>query len=246
MGVNWRGFGMSGQYNFSQMDERPATDSFKTVLAIDTGSPVVSVAISIDGEIAAESNTEARHSSSRLLEMIDDCLGQAGIEARALDLLVGVRGPGSFTGLRVGLATLQGMRMALGIQASTITTFQVLASLSSRRSQPAIACVDALRDKWMTQEFDSGSFLESEAAPQVWSAEDFAPLRSTCLIGFGISRLGSILDTGSEVTLVEPGPLASRTLSLLSSPATFDWRTKSLSRPLYLSPPAVSRPLRST
>ena len=240
---------MNGQYNFSPTDDLPVADSFNTVLAVDSGSPLVSVAVSIGGEIVAESSTEARRSSSRLLEMIDACLRQAGIEARALDLLVGVCGPGSFTGLRVGLATLQGMRMALEIEASTITTFQVLASLSSSRSQPAIACVDALRDEWMIQEFEFHPPLETMAAPEalaapeVWSAEGFAALRSTCLVGFGISQLRSMLDSKAEVSLVEPGPLAAQALRLLSSPTAFNWQSESLSRPLYLSPPVVSRPL---
>lgn len=236
---------MDGQYNFSQKDDRPVADSYGAVLAIDSGSPLVSVAISLDGEIVAESSTEARHSSSRLLEMIDACLGQAGLEVGSLDLLIGVRGPGSFTGLRVGLATLQGMRMALGIQTSTITTFQVLASLADSGAQPVIACVDALRHEWMIQKFAAGTPGETSSEPEIWSEEDFAALRATCLVGFGISRLRAKLDSRADVALIEPGPLATQALRHLSSPTAFNWQTESLSRPYYLTPPAASRPLRS-
>lgn len=234
---------MSRQYNFSPMNDRPSPDGFNIALALDTGSPVVSVAASIDGEIVAERSTEARHSSSRLLEMIDDCLHQARIEARALDLLVGVRGPGSFTGLRVGLATLQGMRMALGIQAATVTTFQVLASVADKEFLRVIACVDALRNEWMIQEFESGSPPEPPRQIQMGSAEELGAARSTCLIGFGVSRLRSWFESRPEVTLVEPDPLATQALRLLSSSEKFDWRSDNLSRPLYLSAPTVSRPL---
>ena len=236
---------MDSQYNFSQKDDRPVADSYNAVLAVDTGSPLVSVAISIDGEIVAESSAEARHSSSRLLEMIDACLGQASLEVGSLDLLIGVRGPGSFTGLRVGLATLQGMRMALGIQTSTITTFQVLASLGDSRAQPVIACVDTLRQEWMIQKFASDTPGEASSEPEIWSEEDFAALRATCLVGFGISRLRTMHDSQADVTLVEPGPLASQALRHLRSPRAFNWQSESLSRPFYLTPPAASRPLRS-
>lgn len=234
---------MSRQYNFSPEDNRPAVDGFETVLALDTGSPLVSVAASIDGEIVAERSTKARHSSSRLLEMIDHCLRQARIEPQALDLLVGVRGPGSFTGLRVGLATLQGLRLALEIPAATITTFQVLASVAENETQRVIACVDSLRDEWMTQEFEPGSPCEPVGEPLVGSAEEFERLRATSLVGFGISQLRSRLDPRAEITLVEPGPLAAHALRLLSSPEEFDWSPENLSDPLYLSPPAVSRPV---
>lgn len=237
---------MSRQYNFSPASHRPSPDGFNIALALDTGSPVVSVAASIDGKIVAERTTEARHSSSRLLEMIDDCLHQAHIDVQALDLLVGLRGPGSFTGLRVGLATLQGMRMALGIQAATVTTFQVLASVADRESRRVFACVDALRDEWMMQEFESGSPREPPRRLQVGSAEKLGGARATCLIGFGVSRLRSWFEPRAEVTLVEPGPLAAHALRLLSSSEKFDWRSDNLTSPLYLSAPIVSRPVLPT
>lgn len=234
---------MNSQYSFSPMDTRPAADGFNTALALDTGSPLVSVAVSVDGEIVAERSTDARHSSSRLLKLIDDCLNRARIGPQALDVLVGVRGPGSFTGLRVGLATLQGMRMALGIQASTVTTFEVLAAVADRESRRVIACVDALRDEWMIQMFESGSSVEPPQQPRLWSEGEVGALRSTCLVGFGVSRLRPWIDPRAEVTLVEPGPLAAHALRLLSSPQKFDWRFDNLSNPLYLSPPTVSRPI---
>ncbi len=233
---------MTRQYSFSSHSVRPSPDLGKTVLALDTGSPVVSVAIAIDGEVAAEESAAAERSSSRLLELIDSCLQRIHLEAAAIDLLIGVRGPGSFTGLRVGLATLQGMRLALQIPAGTLTTFEVLASLGDPDAHQVIACVDAMRGEWMLQRFVAGHSAGPPQRAQRWSDEELGASESTCLVGYGVSRLRPEIESEPGVTLVEPGPLAPQALRLLSSPERFDWQSDNLSHPLYLSPPAVSRP----
>jgi tRNA threonylcarbamoyl adenosine modification protein YeaZ len=242
MGVNERGFDMTRQYSFSRSHVRPSLDLCKTVLAVDTGSPVVSVAIAIAGEIAAEETCTAQRSSSRLLELIDSCLHRVHLEAAAIDLLIGLRGPGSFTGLRVGLATLQGMRLALQIPAGTLTTFEVLASLGDPDARQVIACVDAMRGEWMLQRFAAGRPAGPPQRAQRWSSDELGAMNPGCLVGYGVSRLGSVIAATPGVTLIEPGPLAPQALRLLSSPEVFDWRSDNLSRPLYLSPPVVSRP----
>ena len=112
---------MSGQYSFSINESSPTPQLSRAVLAIDTGSPLASVAIAIGGEVVAHRATEQRRSSGRLLEMIDQVLATAGLPLAAVDLLLGLRGPGSFTGLRVGLATLQGIRLALDKSAARET-----------------------------------------------------------------------------------------------------------------------------
>lgn len=235
---------MPGQYSFLELDDRPTADPAGKVLAVDTGSPVISVAIGIDGEIAAEQSDTDRQSSNRLLELIDRCLQDAAIDIRDLDLLLGIRGPGSFTGLRVGLATLQGMQMALGARAATTTTFEVLASLGEPSGPTVVACVDALRDEWMVQEFSLGESQVATRAPRTVSSDALRALDPTCLVGFGTSRLRPTDGSESSSTFIEPGPLASQALRLLGTPDSFDWSDDCLSHPLYLSPPAAALPIK--
>ena len=177
---------MSRQYNFSNREVPPEPHSLGTVLAIDTGSPVVSVALSAGGEVIAERTSELRQSSERLLQMIDEVLGSSGLRLPEIDLLLGLRGPGSFTGLRVGLATLLGMRMALGIDTGTLPTLQVLATLAPTDARLITACVDALQGRWLTQEFAAAPTYLPINEPVITSAESLAMKSTGHFVGFGI------------------------------------------------------------
>ena len=99
------------------------------LLAVDAGSPRVSVAVGDAGEVLAEAAETRERSSATLLAMVDGVLAEAGLRAAELAGLVALRGPGSFTGLRVGLATVLGLHQALGLPAVAVPTLGVLAAL---------------------------------------------------------------------------------------------------------------------
>jgi len=233
---------MSRQYNFSSQETPPVTQPVETALAIDTGSPIVSVAVSVDGQVVAERALEQRQSSGRLLQMIDEALEDSGLRLSEIDLLLGLRGPGSFTGLRVGLATLQGMRMALATESATLPTLQVLATLAPAGDHAITACVDALRGQWLTQDFMAVPPYRPLHAPEISSAEDLSAKSSHHhFVGFGISRLGAQLANTPAAVLIEPGPLAPQALRILDvCPA--DRNPDLLANPLYLRAPAVNPP----
>lgn len=230
---------MSHQYSFSSNETPPEPQPVGAALAIDTGSPVVSVALSLAGRVVAERATELRESSSQLLRMIDEVLEVAGLRLADLDMLLGLRGPGSFTGLRVGLATLQGIRMALGIETATLPTLQVLATLVSPGDLQGTACVDALQGRWLTQDFGSTPPFLPIDEPTTTATEDLAARASGTLVGFGISDLRDHLQPGSSVVLIEPGPLAPQALRVLHL-CPPDRDPKLLASPLYLRAPAVT------
>ncbi|HEX6199577.1 MAG TPA: tRNA (adenosine(37)-N6)-threonylcarbamoyltransferase complex dimerization subunit type 1 TsaB, partial [Thermoanaerobaculia bacterium] len=131
----------------------------EALLALDAGSPVVSVAVGPPGSVVAERSIEIRRSSERLVALVDECLEEAGVAMPELAGIVALRGPGSFTGLRVGLATALGFHQALGLPATTVPTLDVLALHGARRLREAgregpvriAAVVDALRGQWFTQ-----------------------------------------------------------------------------------------------
>jgi tRNA threonylcarbamoyl adenosine modification protein YeaZ len=230
---------MGRQYNFSQHGTSADPEPDRRVLAIDTGSPVVSVAVSIGTEVAAKSVTEVRQSSGQVLQMIDAVLRDAALQLSQIDLLLGLRGPGSFTGLRVGLATLQGIRLALGTSTATFPTLRVLASLAPQEATTVTTCVDALRGQWLRQGFSASPPYSPIDEPELATAESLAANSTSHLIGFGISDLRPQLPADSKVLLVEPGPLAPQALRILDScPPDLDSRL--LSNPLYLRAPAVS------
>src|SRR5207253_177272 len=98
------------------------------ILAADTSLPVLSVALLRDSDLLAAAATEGKGSrNEKLLPAIDWLLQEAGIDRRQIDLFAVTRGPGSFTGVRIGLATLQGMAMALGKPLCAMSTHEAIA-----------------------------------------------------------------------------------------------------------------------
>ena len=98
------------------------------LLALDTGSPTVSVALASGGALVAERAVSMERSSVQLLGLIRDVLDEAGARPADLTGVVALRGPGSFTGLRIGLATVLGFHQALGVPATALETLRVLAA----------------------------------------------------------------------------------------------------------------------
>ena len=83
------------------------------ILSVDTSAKTASTALCRDGTILAESfvNTGLTHSQT-LVPMIDDMLKNAAVSINEVDLLTAVIGPGSFTGLRIGISAIKGMALA--------------------------------------------------------------------------------------------------------------------------------------
>lgn len=109
------------------------------VLAIETATSRQSVAILDDRSILARSDQDAQGAHARLLiPTIDRLLGVCGLSLSALDGLAVSIGPGSFTGLRVGLATAMGIRLATGLPLAAVPTLEAMAW--SHRDSPYPLC----------------------------------------------------------------------------------------------------------
>ena len=98
------------------------------LLGVDTGSPRLSVAVGGTSKFVIEAAEGADRTSADLLTLIQRVLFTAGLEPMDLGGLVALRGPGSFTGLRVGLATVLGQHQALGLPALAVPSLEVLAA----------------------------------------------------------------------------------------------------------------------
>ena len=80
------------------------------LLAIDTSSSVTRIALCLEGEIKEYRTGEPRQAAQQLLPLIQTAFSEASIGAIDLDGIVVVTGPGSFTGLRIGIAAAVGLR----------------------------------------------------------------------------------------------------------------------------------------
>jgi tRNA threonylcarbamoyladenosine biosynthesis protein TsaB len=98
------------------------------LLAIDTADRTAGVAILAGGQVVAEYvETSAYRHSERLFALIDEALRSAGLARSDLNAVAVTTGPGSFTGLRVGLATAKGLAFALGLPLVAVSTLEALA-----------------------------------------------------------------------------------------------------------------------
>ncbi|HEX8616458.1 MAG TPA: tRNA (adenosine(37)-N6)-threonylcarbamoyltransferase complex dimerization subunit type 1 TsaB [Thermoanaerobaculia bacterium] len=141
------------------------------VLAADTSLPILSVALVNDGTLVGAMALEGRGSrNEKLLPAIDWLLAENGVDRRTIDLFATTRGPGSFTGVRIGLATLQGLALVLGRPVCAMSTHEAIAHGEAGRVSIAD---DAGRGEFYVSEFLDG--VET-VAPHLGSADPAARL----------------------------------------------------------------------
>lgn len=128
------------------------------ILGADTSLPILSVALLRDDEIVGAIALEGKGSrNEKLLPALDWLLAEGNISRESIDLFAVTRGPGSFTGVRIGLATIQGLALALGKPVCAISTHEAIA-LGSGQSD-AVVVDDAGRGEFYISEFRGGREL---------------------------------------------------------------------------------------
>jgi len=123
------------------------------ILAADVSLPILSVALVLDDALLGAIAMEGKSSrNEKLLPAIDWLLTEGAIDRKAIDLFAVTRGPGSFTGVRIGLATMQGLALALGKPVCAMSTHEAIA--------PDSGCVaivdDAGRGEFYVSMFENG------------------------------------------------------------------------------------------
>lgn len=100
-----------------------------TILAMDTSSKAASCALLRQGELRGEFflNAGLTHSQT-IMPMVDHLLKTAGAELGSVDLFAVSTGPGSFTGLRIGISAVKGMAFACGKPCASVSTLEALAA----------------------------------------------------------------------------------------------------------------------
>jgi tRNA threonylcarbamoyladenosine biosynthesis protein TsaB len=124
------------------------------VLAADTSLAILSVALVSDGTLIGAMALEGKGSrNEKLLPAIDWLLAENAVERGAVELFAVTRGPGSFTGVRIGLATIQGLAMALRRPVCAMSTHEAIAFGETGR----VAIVDdAGRGEFYVSTFEDG------------------------------------------------------------------------------------------
>jgi tRNA threonylcarbamoyladenosine biosynthesis protein TsaB len=152
-------------------------------LALDTATPRSSCALLDGEELLGERETKA----ASVLAAADALLSEAGLTPVDLDRLVCGTGPGSFTGIRIGLAAARGLALALGLPLAGVSTLAAL-----REGAPgSLPVIDGSRKE---------IFPLSEGRPVVTRPEDLALAPGTLCVGDGAVRYRALLEAaGAEV-----------------------------------------------
>lgn len=127
------------------------------ILSFDTSNNLASVAILANQQLLAYSTSlENSQQAEKLFSLIVECLEKAKLKLDELDLISVTNGPGSFTGVRIGLAAALGMQMAVRIPIISLSNFQVMAwQIKEQYPNQNLAIVlDARRDQVYHQLFD--------------------------------------------------------------------------------------------
>ncbi|MFP4475189.1 MAG: tRNA (adenosine(37)-N6)-threonylcarbamoyltransferase complex dimerization subunit type 1 TsaB [Desulfatibacillaceae bacterium] len=116
------------------------------ILAVDTAAETYSVALAEDGVLVVEMNgNRARTHARHVMRAVEALYAQAGVGPKDLDGLAVTIGPGSFTGLRIGVATVQGLATALELDVAPVMTLDVLAAQAGGMGDTVWAAMDARR-----------------------------------------------------------------------------------------------------
>lgn len=210
------------------------------VLGLDTCLSSCSVAV-LDGErvLASAREVMARGHQERLAPMAQQVMAGAGLAFDRLDRIAVTVGPGSFTGLRVGIAFAKGLALALDLPAVGIGTLEALAAEAGQDSGGLVfPAIDARRGQLYLQAFEDGRAL---MAPDALTAEIAAARlaeislgRPFTLVGSGAALLGDVAP-GARIVPAE-GADARHVARLAAT------RDPAPLKPLYLRAPDAKLP----
>ena len=166
------------------------------VLALDTALDACACAVRDDGaastRVTAETDVIGRGHAERLMDLIAATLDRAGVALTAVDRFAVSVGPGSFTGIRVGVAVARGFAVATGRPCVGISSLEALGA-DGRAALPdraILATIDARRGEVYAQAFSAdGTPLSDPAAMTIPAAAALATAHGAALIGSGTALL---------------------------------------------------------
>lgn len=217
------------------------------LLAIDTGQAACSVALWREGEIAGRRYRDMpKGHAEALIPMIDELKSETAFEFSELDALAVTIGPGTFTGLRVGLSTARALAQAASKPLVGVNTLEAIAEgVTGEAGQAIAAAFDARRNEIYLQLFsaDRAALTEPALISLDQVAEHIAADRVTC-VGTGSGLVADRLrEAGREVALSGAPPLPDAAL-VAAIAARRGVSDLSLPGPLYLRAPDAKLPSR--
>lgn len=222
-----------------------------TILTLDTSGPICSVAVIKDGVIAYEARALNRLTHSvNLLPMLDEALDKSGVKREQLTHIAAVVGPGSFTGVRIGVATAQGLASGLGIDCIAVNALEAMARSVLPMSNTVVCPIrDARSQQVYGTAFMDGQRLMDDSAMKLDDyLNEIAAFGSRFLfLGDGAVALGDIIKNklGEKAViappaLIQPGAASAAVLAAENEDKAV---APGELMPLYLRAPQAERQL---
>jgi tRNA threonylcarbamoyladenosine biosynthesis protein TsaB len=154
------------------------------VLGLDTATSATVVGLRLaDGRmLQARDDPDARQRpghATRLLPLANDLLVEAHIDWPELERIAVGAGPGTFTGLRIGVATARGLAQSLGVELVGVSSLRALAHGADPEAERVLAAIDARRGEVFVAAYESGREL---IAPRAVSPDGVAELLGSAAI----------------------------------------------------------------
>ena len=207
------------------------------LLAIDTASEACSVGIVVGERTVLRTENAGRAHAERLMGMIEAAAGEAGLTVSDIDRIAVTVGPGSFTGVRIGIAAARGLALVTGAEMVGISTLAVHAedARTTAGALPVLAVIVAGRGELYGAVYEADGHETSP--PRAASAQTFAALvaADTVLAGSGADLIVAALPMDLRPAIAHraaaPDIAALCRLGLSAAPQ------REPPRPLYLRAP---------
>jgi tRNA threonylcarbamoyladenosine biosynthesis protein TsaB len=236
----------------TSVDETPAPKATRStkpdarrILAIDTALGACSVCVSVDGQpepLVEESQQMTTGQAEAIMPMIERVMSEIEGGFSSLDRVAVSIGPGSFTGLRIGISAARAIGLAAGIPVVGVSTLSAYAAPQINTEEPGVIAIgiDARHGSLFFQAFTSAG--RSIILPRVITVKE-----ASRLVGSGPVRIAGsgapalaveTMSLGIKATIVDMNPAPTiawvARLGLAADPAT------ALAKPLYLRPPGAT------
>ncbi|MBO4645042.1 MAG: tRNA (adenosine(37)-N6)-threonylcarbamoyltransferase complex dimerization subunit type 1 TsaB [Bacteroidales bacterium] len=194
------------------------------ILNIDTSTEICSVALFKGaGQVAFREEPEGRNHARVLLPSIEEMLREADVTSAALQAVAVSIGPGSYTGLRIGLSSAKGLCYALGIPLIAVPTLQIMAAGTVKSAAPApevwlCPMLDARRMEVFCAFYDTQLNELRAASPQVVNEDAFADVLAehpVLFCGNGAEKCRPLLETYPNARF-DYTPISARNMALIA------------------------------
>ena len=205
------------------------------LILLETSAECCSAAISRGEEILASRKSEtSRQHASMLAPFVRDTLADCGLSVRDCDAVAVSGGPGSYTGLRVGVSTAKGLCFGAGIPLISVDTLEILAWQGYGRAERIVPMLDARRMEVYCAVFDSQCHKLSPTEARILDENSFCDLLAegtVLFIGDGAEKFSKVCSSPSA-TFDGSGPVA----TAMARAATKAWQEKRFEDIAYFEP----------